>query len=170
VDTLDPTTRRLRIRITLAGDSGGPRPLSLRFRGREILAREAEVAGESVEIAHEFEDPEAALWSPEHPDLHLLEARFGDDDRNERVGIRTVTVRGRNLCLNGEPLRLRGFNRHEGHPQFGHGQPDQLLLSDLQHLQDMGCNFVRGSHYPQDVRFLDLCDERGILVWNESTA
>ncbi len=170
VDTLDHEARRLRVRLTLAGDSGGPRPLSLRFQGQEILRRDAEVAGEPVEVVHEFEASEADLWSPANPALHHLEARFGDDDLNERVGIRTVSVKGRDISLNGEPLRLRGFNRHEGHPQFGHGQPDQLLITDLQLLEDMGCNFVRGSHYPQDVRFLDLCDERGILVWNEGTA
>ena len=45
--------------------------------------------------------------------------------------------------------------------------PEGLLVSDIQQLLDMGCNFVRGSHYPQDLRFLDLCDETGICVWNE---
>ena len=42
------------------------------------------------------------------------------------------------------------------------------MVADLQQLRDMGCNFVRGSHYPQDVRFLDLCDEMGMCVWDES--
>jgi beta-glucuronidase len=77
-------------------------------------------------------------------------------------------VDGSRLLINGEPIRLLGFNRHEAHPQFGHTQPEALLVSDVQQLRDIGCNFVRGSHYPQDVRFLDLCDEAGICVWQEA--
>jgi len=72
------------------------------------------------------------------------------------------------VLLNGTPVPLLGFNRHEAHPQFGHGLPDALMLADLYQLKDLGCNFVRGSHYPQDPRFLDLCDEMGIMVWNEA--
>jgi beta-glucuronidase len=77
-------------------------------------------------------------------------------------------VDGSRLLINGEPIRLLGFNRHEAHPQSGHTQPEALLVSDVQQLREIGCNFVRGSHYPQDVRFLDLCDEAGICVWQEA--
>ena len=111
---------------------------------------------------------EAHLWSPEHPHLHTLRLIFGEDDRTERFGIRTITTKGQQLLLNGKPIRLLGFNRHEIHPDFGHALPDMILMTDLQLLKDMGCNFIRGSHYPQDPRFLDLCDEQGFLVWNES--
>jgi beta-glucuronidase len=110
----------------------------------------------------------AHLWSPDHPHLHTLRVIFGEDDQAERFGIRTITTNGQELLLNGKPLRLLGFNRHEIHPDFGHALPDTILLTDLQYLKDMHCNFIRGSHYPQDPRFLDLCDEMGFLVWNES--
>jgi beta-glucuronidase len=52
--------------------------------------------------------------------------------------------------------------------EFGPVQPLPLLISDLQHLKTLGCNFIRGTHYPQDQRFLDLCDELGFLFWEES--
>lgn len=42
------------------------------------------------------------------------------------------------------------------------------MFNDLRHLRDLGCNFIRGSHYPQDQRFLDLCDELGFIVWEEN--
>jgi beta-glucuronidase len=84
------------------------------------------------------------------------------------VGIRQVQVEGRDILINGRPQRLLGFCRHEAHPQFGCALPDEILISDVQQLVDLGCNFVRGSHYPQDPRFLDLCDEVGLLVWNEA--
>lgn len=76
-------------------------------------------------------------------------------------------MEGQQLLINNQPVHLLGFCRHESHPQFGHTQPEALLVSDVQQLRAMGCNFVRGSHYPQDLRFLDLCDEAGICVWPE---
>jgi len=65
-------------------------------------------------------------------------------------------------------VKLLGYNRHESHPQFGPALPYSQLLADLQLLRDLGCNFIRGCHYPQDQRFLDLCDELGFLVWEET--
>ena len=60
--------------------------------------------------------------------------------------------------------------RHVAHPQFGPATLESLMVSDLQLLKGMGCNFVRGSHYQQDPCFLDLCDEMGFVVFSESTA
>jgi beta-glucuronidase len=100
--------------------------------------------------------------------LHQLKVCIGDDCVTELVGIRTVTVSGRKILVNGEPVRLFGFNRHEASSESGHTQSDQLLVTDIQLLEDMGVNFVRGSHYPQDERFVDLCDRRGIMMWCEA--
>lgn len=110
----------------------------------------------------------AALWSPDAPHLHMLHVTLGDDDMRVRFGIRQVRAGDGKIFINDQPVVLRGFNRHESHPQFGHALPASLLVTDVQLLRDMGCNFVRGSHYPQDNRFLDLCDELGLLVWNEA--
>ena len=68
------------------------------------------------------------------------------------------------MFLNGRPLRLFGYNRHEYCPNFGPSTPFSQMVNDVQLLRDMGCNFVRGSHYPQDQRFLDLCDEFGVTA------
>jgi len=115
-----------------------------------------------------FTMKDADLWSPASPHLHSVHVRLGEDDFRQRFGIRQVQVSGKQLLMNGQPLRLLGFCRHEAHPEFGMALPQQVLISDLQLLKDMGCNFVRGSHYPQDGRFLDLCDELGICMWCES--
>lgn len=111
--------------------------------------------------------PDAELWSPDEPNLHHVYVQLGQDDRRERIGIRQVRAVGQQILINGEPVRLLGFNRHEAHPQFGPGLPPMVMASDVQQLKDMHCNFVRGSHYPQDQRFLDLCDEIGLCVWSE---
>lgn len=133
-----------------------------------LLDQQVNCEGTAGTFTFDLAVPNPKPWSPASPHLYLLQVRLGDDDLIDRMGLRTVEVRGRDLLLNGEPVRLLGFNRHETHPQFGPGLPETLMLADLQQFRDMGCNFVRGSHYPQDIRFLDLCDEMGIMVWNET--
>jgi beta-glucuronidase len=107
------------------------------------------------------------LWSPANPRLYTVRVAAGDDVWQERIGFRTITTRGRQLLLNGEPLILKGVNRHEFHPDFGPALPLTIQLRDIEILKELGANFVRGSHYPNDPLFLDLCDQAGILVWEE---
>lgn len=115
------------------------------------------------------------IWSPDTPHLHRLAVRLADADGNgsgdaltTRFGLRRIEARGGKLWLNGQPLQLRGYNRHEWHPNAGPTTPTLQMVADIQLMKDLGCNFVRGSHYPQDQRFLDLCDELGLLVWEEN--
>lgn len=141
--------------------------LTLTLDGQTFFSEPIQLDAASGTFQRSFEFPGAALWSPKEPNLHLVHARLGEDDLRERIGIRQVAVSGKDILINQEPLRLLGFCRHELHPQFGFGLPDTLLVTDIQQLRDMNVNFVRGSHYPQDERFLDLCDEAGICVWDE---
>ena len=123
-----------------------------------------------------LEVPDAREWNPEDPQLTPASAviRGGDgtpeDDLIERFGLRQVETRGREILLNGRPVRIRGFCRHEDDPQFGCAVPAAAMARDLALIRDMGGNSVRTSHYPNDERFLDLCDETGILVWEENHA
>ncbi|MFN2284258.1 MAG: glycoside hydrolase family 2 protein [Anaerolineae bacterium] len=167
-------TRDISVTVDYAADvSQGGVPLTISVDGERMFAQAVDMLVECGQIQARFQLPDAALWSPDAPHLHTLHVRLGEegayaDDLRERFGIRQVTVKGQEIRINDEPVRLLGVNRHEAHPQFGSALPDGLLVSDVQQLRDLGCNFVRGSHYPQDARFLDLCDEAGILVWDEA--
>ena len=113
--------------------------------------------------------PDFRLWSPASPNLHTVALPLPDRPTvRARFGIRTIEAAGGRLRLNGEPLYLKGANRHEAHPTFGSATSEALMLADIQNLKALGANFVRGAHYPQASRFLDLCDEHGILVWEEA--
>lgn len=112
--------------------------------------------------------PNPKLWDPENPNLHILKVSIADDAIISRFGLREIKTDGKKILINGESVKLLGFCRHEAHPQFGPVQSEAQMLADIHLLQDMGCNFVRGSHYPQDQRFLDLCDEMGLLFFEES--
>ncbi len=162
VETLD-LTGRVRVSGKL---SGGPARLVAAFDGAKPEAVDAVFDGET--FSFEAKLAKAALWSPDAPHLHTLTLKAGDDAIVEQFGLRTIECRKGQFLLNGEPIRLYGYNRHDAHPQFGPAMPDELWIEDLQILRDMGCNFIRGSHYPQSQRFLDLCDRLGFLVWEES--
>lgn len=108
-----------------------------------------------------------SLWSPDHPRLSTVRIVAGEDVWQKRIGFRTIETRGKKILLNGQPLILKGVNRHEFHPDFGPALPLGIHLRDIEILKTLGANFVRGSHYPNDETFLDLCDENGILFWEE---
>ena len=100
----------------------------------------------------------------------LMQEGRQTDDLIDRFGFREVTVCGKDILLNGEKLKIRGVCRHEDHSQFGCALPYEAMAADLEQIKDLGANSVRTSHYPNDERFLDLCDEQGILIWEENHA
>lgn len=126
-------------------------------------------ACESIEIAQTVKLRNITPWSSKTPQLYTLRASCEFDDLIERFGVRTVECRGRDILLNGQPITLRGINHHDYHPESGYTSDLLRMKRDLDLIQSMGLNFVRGSHYPKDQLFLDLCDEMGLLVWEEAT-
>ena len=163
----------------------------LRVRTRDWSTRTVEIEAEnfaerdfdatllfdgSHEVAASFRDgratvslPGFALWSPDSPNLHTVSLVNADAIvATARFGIRQVEARERRIWLNGETVFLKGLNRHESHAEFGAATPEAVMIKDLQNLKALGGNFIRGAHYPQSQRFLDLCDEMGVLVWEES--
>ena len=111
-----------------------------------------------------------ALWDLENPALYNFSITIDDDDVIDRIGFRKLEARDAKIFLNGKPLKLKGVNRHEDHPDWGFALPQKLMQYDIEILKDLGCNTVRGSHMPYDEAFIDMCDERGILVWSQIPA
>jgi beta-glucuronidase len=117
--------------------------------------------------------PDARLWSPDDPHLRTLAvtlARDGApvDEVTLQIGLRTVAVEGDRILLNGAPVELRGFGRHEDFPVLGRGASTAVAARDLQLMRDLGANSFRTGHYPHDEDTLDLADRLGILVIAET--
>lgn len=113
------------------------------------------------------------MWSLQEPHLYQVTAQLMDhdvilDDLIDRVGFRTIQVEGEHILLNGRPVRIKGVCRHEDYSGFGCAIPPAAIQRDLQLIHALGCNSIRTTHYPNDEIFLDLCDEQGILVWEEN--
>ena len=138
------------------------------FRGTLVFDGRNKVEAEFRNRRAKVSVPGFKLWSPDSPNLHTVALQDGSTAVRSRFGIRTVEARGARLWLNGKPLFLKGVNRHESHPVFGAATPDPVMLADIQNVKSLGANFIRGVHYQMCDRFLELCDENGILVWEES--
>lgn len=166
------------IAVRIRNISHSPQELTAegRLAGQSLGGEHYELAPlEEKEILWEESFPGVKPWDIQDPVLYMLEVQLQQkgqliDDMADRVGFRRVELIDRKLCINGEPVFLKGFNRHEDYGDIGCAIPVQLMAQDMDLMQDMGANAVRTCHYPNDERFLDLCDERGILVWEENHA
>ena len=128
----------------------------------------------AAELRESLELPEAEPWTTERPVLYLCTAELlneaGEtlDTVQTRFGFRTAVFRADGFYLNGKKTFLRGLNRHQSYPYIGYAATKSLQKEDARILkQELGCNAVRTSHYPQSQHFLDACDELGLLVFTE---
>jgi len=163
VTTRDYRTGRVRILLETAGDVPAEATAEIFCGSTHFMIALQQGKGES-----EFLVPDFQCWSPDNPALQQLQVRIAEDTLEVTFGIREVKVEKAKILLNGQPLQLIGYNRHDSHPQFGAALPSALLLADLNMIKQQNCNFIRGCHYPQSEEMLSLCDRLGLLVWEET--
>ena len=114
------------------------------------------------------------LWSPASPALYDLTTTVsvpgtGTHSVQQRIGFREAAFRPDGFFLNGQRLKIFGLDRHQLFPYTGMAMPARVQRRDAEIIKnDFNCNMVRCSHYPQSPRFLDACDELGLMVWEEA--
>lgn len=118
--------------------------------------------------------PDAQPWDTGHPRLYTCRVRLLAPDgaqldcQETAFGFRTAQFQADGFYLNGRKTFLRGLNRHQCYPYIGYAAPESLQREDARILkEELGCNAVRTSHYPQSQYFLDECDRLGLLVFTE---
>lgn len=139
--------------------------------GRESVSIDA---GEESEHSFEHKLNNVLAWNAEQPHLYTLRVRLLEqngarlDRATARVGFRTVEIVGNQLLVNGVPIRIRGVNRHETHPETGHVVSIDDMHRDIELMKQSNINAVRSSHYPNDPRWYELTDEYGLYVIDEA--
>ncbi len=126
---------------------------------------------QSFQIQNTINKPEK--WDAEHPKLYQLQISFTEKDKLVwqkiyKIGFREINLVGNKLHINGKEVKLRGACRHDIHPLLGRVSTPDYELKDVQLAKEANFNFIRTSHYPPTEHFLQLCDEYGLYVEDET--
>ena len=135
--------------------------------GVEMMSHREEIKDRRVHVRAKARGVKP--WSPENPVLYKLRVKIhlGEDLIDwvdEHIGFRTVEVKGGKLLLNGKPVFLKGFGRHEDFPVTGKYVPGAVLIRDFNLMKSLGANSFRTTHYPYSRLHMDLADRYGFLV------
>ncbi|ARN56936.1 glycoside hydrolase family 2 TIM barrel-domain containing protein [Sedimentisphaera salicampi] len=128
--------------------------------------------GTSFNFTGELENPKK--WTAETPNLYNLIIEL-EDEKGEvlqavrcNVGFREIEIKGGQLCVNGQPIYVKGVNRHEHDPHTGHYVSEESMIQDIKLMKQYNINTVRTSHYPNCPQWYDLCDKYGLYVIDEA--
>ncbi|MDX9747896.1 MAG: glycoside hydrolase family 2 TIM barrel-domain containing protein [Paludibacter sp.] len=126
----------------------------------------------NIPVSQYLELKQPSLWSPESPYLYSVCTRVYDEKKKQvldevyqTIGFRWyefTTEKG--FVMNGKPYKLIGTNRHQCYDRIGNALPDEIHVKDVLLLKQMGGNFLRVSHYPQDPVVMEMCDKLGIIT------
>lgn len=163
---------RVRVEFATTPGTTGTARFTLQGHGADVTA-EAPISSDRGQV--DLVVPNAALWAPGQPNLYHLKAEVihsgaVSDRYSMKVGIRTVEVDGDRLLLNGKPIFLKGFGRHEDFPVTGRGYLAPVVVRDYSIMKWVGANSFRTSHYPYSEQMMAMADELGILVIDEIPA
>ena len=117
--------------------------------------------------------PNPQKWTAETPNLYTAVISLYDGDKllesiRQRVGFRKVEIQGGQLLVNGQPILIKGADRHELDPDGGYIVSMERMIQDIKIMKQLNINAVRTCHYPDDPRWYDLCDEYGLYVTAEA--
>jgi beta-glucuronidase len=162
------------VAVRVEADAGKGMGARVRLRGfGQDIRREGPLVSGSFHTR--LKVPRARLWAPGSPHLYGLQVELLRKGRPfDRIrmpaGIRTIRVEGSRLLLNGKPVFLKGFGRHEDYPGTGRHLPPRALKKDYRNMVWTGANSFRTSHYPYSDEDMDMADRLGFLVIDETPA
>ena len=140
--------------------------------GNEVISQQVAV-GKNGLTAQTFNISAPKQWTAETPNLYNLTITLKKGDKvleviPQKVGFRKVEIKGGQLLVNGKPVLIKGADRHELDPDGGYVVSVERMIQDIRIMKQMNINAVRTSHYPNDPRWYDLCDQYGIYITAEA--
>ena len=171
----DKSAAVVQVKTEVANTSGSAQQVTVRhtlaWKGRQVARAEQQLrlaAGERRHVSIPLKLGGPKLWSPQEPNLYQLESKVTAAGREDvvatRIGVRRLAFEGGRFLLNGEPLTLRGVNRHQEYPYVGYALSKQADVRDALLIKKYGFDYVRLSHYPQSPAFMAAADELGLMV------
>ena len=142
------------------------------FKGGRAARGRAVPVGRALQLNIPVAAPR--LWSAEQPNLYTLVLTLKDargrtlEAIPQKVGFRQVELKNSQMLVNGQPVLIKGANRHEMDPDHGYAVPYARMVEDVSIMKRNNINATRTSHYPNDPRWYDLCDEYGLYVMDEA--
>jgi beta-galactosidase len=129
--------------------------------------------GQEVTVETSFHVPNPEKWTAETPKLYTSVITLNNggttlETMSARTGFREIEIKGRLFLVNGTPIKLKGVNRHENWPDDGHAVTEEQMIRDITLIKQTNSNHVRTSHYSDDPRWYELCDEYGIYLVAEA--
>ncbi len=152
--------------IKLNGNATENKEITLSISELNINEKYTISSNEMVDF--EIENDNIVYWCPEDPKLYDVELINGDEIIHDKIGFRTIEVKGTEILLNGKPQFLRGISIHEENPMRANRnyckEDAQMMLNWA---KELGCNFVRLAHYPHNEYMVRLAEEMGFMIWDE---
>jgi len=131
--------------------------------GSALKAKQEEVLNVKFQVTN------PAKWTAETPNLYTVVLTNSEGEiMSSKIGFRKIEINGRIFTVNGVPIKLKGVNRHEHWSDVGHAVTEAQMIRDLEVIKQGNCNHVRTSHYCDDPRWYELCDEWGIWLVAEA--
>ncbi len=139
----------------------------------QVQAKLFDAAGNLVAEGLKATVPGAKAWTAETPNLYTLQLTLKQAGKTlevvkKKVGFRHIEIKGGQLLINGQPILIKGADRHELDPDGGYIVSVERMIQDIKIMKQLNINAVRTCHYPDDPRWYDLCDEYGIYLTAES--
>ena len=169
--------------VTVSVELGGSQPIDgamVQFKlispdGKELQDGQAGITAAATTLSLVLPNVDSPdLWSPDKPALYRIEATLVNADGRaihrlaDHFGFRWYEFDENGaFVLNGQRLLLRGTHRHEEHAGFGAAMPNEFHVADMEMIKEVGANFVRLAHYPQDPAVYQAADRLGLILWDE---
>lgn len=183
IDTPEVSAERATTALKVFVDTSGGRSESYKVaaniansRGDTVLSAEGEFKGSEDGVVDLTFEPisSPALWSPDSPNLYTMNVELVDaggdvvHSSREKFGYRWFEMRpGQGFFVNGKRMLIRGTHRHEETAGLGAALSNEMHWQDMKLIKDLGANFVRLAHYPQDPEVYRAADELGLVLWDE---